>query len=375
MASQVTNYQCPACTGPVAFSSQSGNLECSYCGASYTVAEMEAEYAQKNTNAEQAFAKQEATDAQNAAAARAEQLQTPTDDWGADAQRMRAYSCPSCAAELICDDTTAATSCPYCGNPTVVPGQFGGTLKPDFVIPFKFDKEAAKQALLNHYKGKPLLPGSFKTGNHVEEIRGVYAPFWLFDGRTDVDVLFKATHNEVTRTSNEKITTTSHYDVRRAGMVPFQKIPVDASTKMPDDHMEAIEPFHYEDLQPFSVAYLPGYLADKFDVSADSCAQRITERAGETAVDKMRDTVQGYDTCSVNQKQVNVVNERVHYCLAPVWMLSTKWNGKTYLFAMNGQTGKIIGDLPVSWGKFFAYFVGMTIPLSIILGIISVILF
>ncbi len=373
MATQITNYQCPACTGPVAFSSQTGKLECSYCGASYEVAEMEALYAQKNAQAEQAFAAQ-APEAHGAPPADAT-MQNPTDDWGDDAQNMRAYSCPSCAAELICDATTAATSCPYCGNPTIVPGQFGGTLKPDYVIPFKFDKEAAKQALKNHYKGKPLVPKAFISGNHVEEIRGVYAPFWLFDGRTDADVLFKATKVHVTRTSDEEITTTDHYDVQRAGTVPFQKIPVDASTKMPDDHMEAIEPFDYQELQPFSVAYLPGYLADKFDVSAEECAQRMNQRAEETAVDKMRETVRGYDSCSLGQKQVAVVNEKVHYCLAPVWMLSTRWNGKNFLFAMNGQTGKIIGDLPVSWPKFFAILFGISIPLTIISGIIGSIIF
>ena len=60
---------------------------------------------------------------------------------------MKAYNCPSCGAELICDASTAATSCPYCGNPTVVPGQFSGALKPDYVIPFKLSKEDAVAAL------------------------------------------------------------------------------------------------------------------------------------------------------------------------------------------------------------------------------------
>ncbi len=371
MATQVTNYQCPACTGPVQFSSQSGKLACDYCGATYEVAEIEALYAQKNEKAEQAFAQQAAANGQGGAVT--SNAQNPSTDWGEDAQHMQAYSCPSCAAELICDDTTAATSCPYCGNPTIVPGQFGGALKPDYVIPFKFDKEAAKAALQNHYKGKPLLPKEFKTGNHVEEIRGVYVPFWMFDGKTNIDVLFKATKSKVVNTPNEEITTTDHYEVRRAGMVPFQKIPVDASTKMPDAHMEAIEPFDYQDLKPFSVAYLPGFLADKFDVSADECAVRVNERAEATALDKMQATVQGYDSCRVDRKQVEVAKEQAQYCLAPVWLLATKWKGESYLFAMNGQTGKMVGNLPISWGKFFAFFFGISIPLSFIGGIIGLI--
>ena len=85
----------------------------------------------------------------------------------------------SCGAELICDENTAATSCPYCGNPTVVPGQFSGQLRPDFIIPFKLSKEDAVKALKDHYKGKIFLPKSFTQENHVQEIQGIYVPFWM----------------------------------------------------------------------------------------------------------------------------------------------------------------------------------------------------
>ena len=153
MPAQITNYQCPSCTGPLHFSSVSGRLECEYCGAGYDVAEIEALYAEKEQQAAAAH--------QAAQAADAEQAATPADgnawdtsglgeDWGTDGAAMRAYSCPSCGAELICDETTAATSCPYCGNPTVVPGQFAGELRPDFIIPFKLQKEDAVQALKGH---------------------------------------------------------------------------------------------------------------------------------------------------------------------------------------------------------------------------------
>ena len=108
-----------------------------------------------------------------------------SDDWGDDADAMRAYSCPSCGAELICDETTAATSCPYCGNPTVVPGKFAGALKPEYVLPFKLAKEDAVKALKAHYKGKPFLPKAFSAENHVQEIKGVYVPFWMFDGEAE----------------------------------------------------------------------------------------------------------------------------------------------------------------------------------------------
>ena len=155
MATQITNYQCPACTGPLHFVGESGRLECDYCGSSFNIAEIEAFYAEKEAKAAEASQKQEKTEAAQKSAEAEEQKAAAdgsdwdasglSEDWGADAADMKAYCCPSCGAELLCDATTAATSCPYCGNPSVIPGQFTGILKPDFVLPFKLNKEGRHQ--------------------------------------------------------------------------------------------------------------------------------------------------------------------------------------------------------------------------------------
>lgn len=340
MATQITNYQCPSCTGPLQFSAATGKLECEYCGSGYSVEEIEALYAAKNEKAEAA--------AETAAAA---------ENWNAES--IRAYVCPSCGAELLCEVTTAATACPYCGNPTVVPGQFADAKKPDYVIPFQVEKESAVAALKRHYRGKPLLPGKFAQESHLEEVKGIYVPFWLFDGEARASVSFSATRSRVHTTPKERITTTEHYDVQRSGNVIFEKVPVDASTKMPDGHMDAIEPYDYEKLEPFSMAYLPGFLADKYDVEAEESAQRAWERCRNSAVDSMEETVTGYSTCSVRDSDVQIRQTGVRYALLPVWLLSTRWQDKNYLFAMNGQTGKLIGDLPVSKGRLALWFAGL----------------
>lgn len=347
MATQITNYQCPSCTGPLQFSATTGKLECEYCCSSFTVDEIEALYAEKNEKAEAAA-----------------QTRQGAGEW--NAENMRAYLCPSCGAELLCDVTTAATSCPYCGNPTVVPGQFADVQKPDYVIPFKVDKAAAMAALTQHYKGKPLLPGTFAKENHLEEVKGVYVPFWLFDGAAKADVTFSATRNHVQTTPRERIITTEHYRVERSGSVSFERVPVDGSTKMPDGHMDAIEPFDYSQMEPFSMAYLPGFLADKYDVDAAACADRAEERCRNSAIAAMEETVTGYSTCTVQQANVQIEQKDVHYALLPVWLLSTKWQDQNYLFAMNGQTGRLIGDLPISKGKLAAWFAGLFAVFAVI---------
>lgn len=374
MPTQVTNYQCPACTGPLHYSAKSGKLACDYCGSSFDVAEIEALYARKEAEAaaakQAADAKAEAAQAAKDEAAEAAAASGGWDtsdlsrDWGAEADGLRVYSCPSCGAELICDRSTAATACPYCGNPAIVPGQFSGALRPDYILPFRLSKDDAVQALRAHYKGKPFLPRSFTSANHIEQIQGVYVPFWLFDGGAEGAASYRASNTNVYETGDYEITETRHYHVVRAGSLAFEKIPVDASSKMPDDHMDSIEPFDYAQLRPFSTAYLPGYLADKYDVTIDDSRDRADTRCRETLAQALRDTVTGYGACVTEREDIALRRGKVHYALLPVWMLSTKWHGQDFLFAMNGQTGKLVGDLPTDRGRFWGMFAAIAAPLT-----------
>ena len=287
VSAQITNYQCPSCTGPLHYDGTIGKLRCDYCGSTFTVQEIEALYADKVEQAQQAAAQA----AQSAEAETAWDYDAAGSEWGSESSGMKAYNCPSCGAELICDATTAATSCPYCGNPTVVPAQFHGMLKPDYILPFKLDKEAAKKALRAFYKGKRLLPRAFTTDNHIEEIKGVYVPFWLFDGQGDADLNFTATRVSTHRSGDYQVTVTDHYAVRRAGTVDFHRIPTDSSSKMPDAHMDAIEPFDFSELKPFSTAYMPGFLAERYDVDVAECEKRARRRAGNTTEQVIANTV------------------------------------------------------------------------------------
>ena len=357
------NYQCPACTGPLEFSAATGKLECEYCGSSFEVAEIEAQYAAK----EEASARVAREQEEKAQSFRREwDTSNLNSDWGEDSKKMRTYNCPSCGAELICDLSTAASSCPYCGNPTVVPGQFSDALRPDFVIPFKITKEEALDALKRHYKGKVFLPSAFKAEQTLEKIQGLYVPFWLFDGKVQGRCIYNAKRVIMHRTPSKHTTITRHFEIVRAGEVEFCKVPVDASRKLADDYMDSLEPFDYSELRPFSSAYLPGFLADKFDISVDECSPRANLRCENTFLATMRNTVQGYDMCSLTSKQINIDRGEVHYAFLPVWMLSIRWKDKVYQFAINGQTGKLVGNLPMAWAKAVGLFAAVAAPLGVI---------
>lgn len=387
MATAINTYQCPACTGPLHFGAGSGKLECEYCGSSYELAEVEAFYAKKNASAEPELTCPACNAALNCEgisgeatcpgcgaeftmedlrAYAAQMAEKHEDDMNWDtaaggewqegeADGLRIYGCNQCGGEIVADETTGATHCPYCGNPVVLTGHFTGLLKPDLVIPFKVDKKAAIDALNNHYKGKRLLPKVFKDQNHIEEVKGLYVPVWLFDTDVDARVQYEATKVRTWSDSNYDYTETRHYAVIRGGGIGFENVPVDGSTKMDDALMESIEPFDITDAVPFQTAYLPGYMADKYDVDAEASIDRANHRIKNSTEDAFRSTVIGYTTVTAMDSNIRLQNGRARYALYPVWILNTDWKGQKFTFAINGQTGKIAGDLPMDKGLFWKY--------------------
>jgi len=338
-------YKCPCCGGQIEFDSATQNMKCPFCDTEYEVDTLKSYDDVLN---------QEAKDDmrwENEAGS----------EWSeGEADGMRVYVCNSCGGEIVADETTAATACPFCDNPVVMMGQFTGALKPDFVIPFKLDKEAAKKALKKHYEGKRLLPKVFKSENHIDEIKGVYVPFWLFDADADANVRYKATRVRMWTSGNYDYTETSFFSVLRAGSIGFQRVPVDGSTKVADDLMESIEPFDFKDAVDFQTAYLSGYLADKYDVDSAQSLERANDRIKRSTEEAFASTVQGYTTVVPEHTGIKLQNGKAKYALYPVWLLNTTWQGKKYTFAMNGQTGKLVGDLPLDKGAYKKWLFGLT---------------
>jgi len=348
-------YKCPCCDGAIAFDAESQKMKCPFCGNEFEM-ETLAAYDSELQNESESNMKWE-TGAGS--------------EWQeGEADGLRTYQCNSCGGEIVGDDTLAASKCPYCGNQVVMMGQFSGALKPDFVIPFKLDKKAAKEALLNHYKGKKFLPKVFKDQNHIEEIKGVYVPFWLFDADADANIRYKATRIRHWSDSRYEYTETSFYSVTRQGSLGFEKVPVDGSTKMADDLMESIEPFDFSQAVDFQTAYLAGYVADKYDVDAETSIERANERIKKSTEDAFASTVDGYTTVTPVMSSINLENGTSKYALFPVWLLNTDWNGQKYTFAMNGQTGKLVGNLPLDKGAYKRWLFGLTGVISAVcLGI------
>lgn len=350
-------YKCPCCGGAINFDSKLQKMKCPYCDTEFDMETLKSydEDIKKNVQDNMNW------DNSNE--------QTFTDE---ETEGMSVYVCNSCGGEIVADENTGATSCPYCGNPVVLKGRFSGDLKPDYVIPFRLSKEDAIKALSNHVN-KKLVPKIFKDKNHIDQIRGMYVPFWLFDADTEAHIHYKGTKVRHWSDSRYDYTETKYYLVGRGGNVGFTNVPVDGSSQMPDDLMESIEPFNFDEAVDFQTAYLAGYLADKYDVTKENSINRANQRIKNTTEQLFRQTASEYSSLTTQNSSVQFQNGTSKYALYPVWILNTSWNGQNFLFAMNGQTGKMVGDLPVDWGAFWRYFAiiaGSIAAVIIIIGLL-----
>ena len=324
----VTTYKCPNCGAPVAYDPTTHDLACEHCGSHFSVGEA---HASDPSLANVSIGSETLSGAVT-------------------------YRCQSCGAQLVTTATTAATTCPYCDNNVVLDPQVSGVLKPDGIIPFSFDKSKLADALQNFYADKPLLPTGFFDENKVEKAQGVYVPFWLYDATVDGDMEYSATRTSTYIQGNYQVTETRHYDLARAGQVQYSNVPADGSSRMDNDLMDSIEAFNISGMRPFDSAYLSGYVADRYDEDVNTCFPRAANRMLTTARRAFETTTSSYEMPTVIHDGLKVQNASAAYVLFPVWLFNGEYGGKKYRYAVNGQTGKVVGELPISSSKSAAAF-------------------
>ena len=355
----VAEYKCPCCDAGLVFSGDVQQLTCPYCDNTFEL------------DAVIAFNETQEPEPETFTWDESKETQTWSEE---DQQTMQAFLCPSCGGEILTDANTAATFCPYCANPTILPGRVSGGLKPDGVIPFKTTKEDAKAAFLNLCKGKPLLPKFFTEEQQLEKITGIYVPFWLYDCSGQIDGSYKATRLHHWSDAHYNYTRTEHFLLNRSADGDFLGIPMDGSTKMDDTFMESIEPYDCSAEEPFEMVFLSGFLADKYDVESKQGESRIRQRVERSLEDLIQPTLVGYTTALPTRKNINVSQSKVRYVLMPVWLLNTRYRNKLYTFAMNGQTGKITGTLPICPKRTAGWFAGLAAAFTAVSALLMALL-
>lgn len=338
--SELREFKCPNCSGALVFDTNSQKLKCPYCDGTFDpeVFDEGKDYTVNN------------------------------EEW--NDENIIVYSCHSCGGAIMADRETAATNCPYCGNPVVMTSNVSGVFKPKKIIPFMFNKKQAKERYRKHLTNKFLLPKEFTSSAVIDEIKGIYVPYWLFDGQANARIWFDATKVRFYTEGDYDCTETSYYKLFRAGSVRFDDVPVDASREVNDDLTQSIEPFENKDAKEFNTSYLAGYLADKYDVGVEESREIANNRIANSTSALFASTTMGYDTVIPTSSSITISGGNQEYVMYPIWLLNVKYNGKIYTFAMNGQTGKFVGDLPYDRSKLLTtmaiVFVAVTLIASLI---------
>ena len=369
--SEMFLHKCPNCNATLEFNIESGMVVCAYCGSRYNVKDLLTEAGQAASSA---------ADAAGAPAESAKKADKIKEfDWGKYKERLtreelagnRSYLCETCGAEVILGATVASAKCPYCDNNLILLDNVTASLRPNAIIPFKILPDQLSDSVKKFYKNRKLLPFHFFDQNKMSAVRGLYVPFWLYNCHLKGQMTLKGSTSRSYISGDYRITETSNYDLLRDAQMGFERIPVDASLKMPDELMDSLEPFDYSDLTEFNSGYLTGFISERFDSDPDENLPRVTERVNNSLLEIMKGTCTQYSNVSVSENHMNVDESSVKYVMLPIYLFDCMYAGKTYHYAANGQTGKVIGELPVSKGKKWLYF---GIPFLILFAIAAFIL-
>lgn len=329
-------YKCPGCGAPLVFEPGADELVCEYCDTHVQISDLKESDSEPETEEKQDF---------------------------------HGYVCQSCGAQLIVDEYTASTTCCYCGSHAVIQERLEGVQKPAGVIPFEINKERARELYKNWLCKGLFTPSVFKKAATLENIRGIYVPFWLYDYEAEAHVEAECTRVRTERRGDTEYVHTDYYYVARHAKSNYHKIPVDASERMPDSVMDMMEPYRYEGLKTFEMPYLSGYESEKYNFESNDgqMTQRVENRVNQYMTQDVRETIKGYSSTTFRRNDISLTRKNAMYTLLPVWLVTYRYKGENKIFTINGQTGKQVGELPNSQGKMVAWFAGITISIMAIL--------
>lgn len=374
----VTHYKCPNCGADMAFDTGSGMLSCDSCGRKDTIEQM-AGKSKLPKNADVSYDMDEDdkrlinssfdNDYEDAS-----DEDEPTHHPVFSGNEVNEYNCKNCGAVLITEPQTSATTCSFCGAGVVLSDRLTGSYAPENVIPFSISKKQAEEAFKKWCKKGLLTPKDFKVADRIKNITGLYVPFWLYDLNGKGELVATCTKVRTYTRGDWIYTQTKYYHVYRKVDLNYLKVPCDASKKMDDAMMDKLEPYSYENLKNFEMPYLAGFIAEKYDYDDEELLPRVKDRVSSYVDQYLRSTISGYTTVHYNRKHINVRKKRSYYSLLPVWMVCYDYKQAEHNFAMNGQTGKIVGKPPISSAKVATWFFGVSGVSFIIFRILTLIL-
>lgn len=364
---EVITHKCPNCGGALTFDPSDQKFHCPFCLSTFTEEEVTAfEQQQKSarlsedtpTDSSETISSESENPAKTenkASASLAAEKSTVEEKDDDKAATMDLFYCPSCGAEIVTDATTAATYCYYCHNPVVLSGRLSGEFLPDKVLPFRIEKEEATEKFLAWAQKKWFVPKAFFNQDQVEKLTGVYFPYWAVDAEGIGELSGTGTSLRIWRVGDLEYTETKQFAVRRKGKLTFKELVKNALSKNIQQKMvEGVQPFDLDQAVAFRSQYLAGFQAEKRDIEYQAIKSTVQEELKDYGENLISHSVNGYTSFNRTQRDIQITKETNHYLLLPVWLVTYRGDDKdkpTFYYAMNGQTGKVSGVLPVSYKK------------------------
>lgn len=267
---------------------------------------------------------------------------TGDNDISEDDKKRHEIVCNSCGATMIADENMMSTMCPFCGSPALISRRMTREFKPDYILPFKIDRQTAENNMKQWLKTRKMTPRGFKTKSRVTSMIPVYVPFWLLDCAVNSDLY--GTGKKIGR---DKV---SMISVRAKANYYVKGVPFDASKKIANKLMEAIEPFDYSEMVKFENRLLQGFYADKYDQRPIEMLDRFIKRLDRISMDLNANISTNYDEYVPSpEKTFTWMSDiNIKYCLLPVWFMTVEFDGIDYQLAVNGRTGEAGGQAPTS---------------------------
>ena len=399
----VITYKCPNCGGGLTFNADIQKYRCEYCLSEFSQEELdeiekkELEKAEKRAEIQENNVLTEDVPVETSGTQAVQ-----TEDVSENTGRKKTvtsimYICPSCGAQIVTDETTAASFCYYCHNPVVLEEKLRGEFKPDYILPFQIDKKKAQEIFTQWVGRKKFVPDYFFSPRQIESMTGVYFPYWLYsckvkgdlqaEGKTvrtwetagmrytetkvydiqrqgDMNVDFRTWE-----TAGMRYTETKVYDIQRQGDMNVDSVARNALKKANRKLIDGVLPYRLNEKKEFSMGYLSGFVAENRDMEKDGFVNEVKEEVRQFALSSLSSQTGNYSSVQVRKNQADITEETWAAALLPVWTVTynDKARGKIYYFALNGQTGKIWGELPVDNKKLAVLFLSIFVPVCVIL--------
>ena len=276
---------------------------------------------------------------------------------------VRTTSCPNCGAQVEITGATHATECPFCATPVVLDTGTRRHIKPQALLPFVFTETEARKAMVAWMGSLWFAPGTLlEYARKGRAMNGVYVPFWTFDA--DTSSRYSGERGEYyyeTRTVQVRVNgkmETRQEQVRRTRWFPasgrvardFNDVLIMASRSLPERLGDDLTPWDMGDLVPYNPEFLAGFQSEGYTVSLSDGHGEARGRMSNVIVQDVRRDIGG-DEQRVHDVDTDWRDETFKHILLPVWTAAYKYNGKSYRFLVNGQTGEVQGERPWSIWK------------------------